>query len=134
MARVPTAPATSPRATAPSGVLAHRRTPPPAETKRIARPPDRDDGVAHGNAAQRTTWRQTAVEQVYAQKDKLSYQQKETTARVASMMESADRAQRQQVLETMRHPLTEPGAGEQEVPNRQRREDPCKGRPGGALV
>src|SRR2546429_7938762 len=54
---------------------------------------------------QSATSRQNTKDQVYAQEEILAYQQKESTARVASMMESAILANHQQLSEIMRQML-----------------------------
>src|SRR5205814_5844079 len=45
-------------------------------------------------------------DQVYAQNEMLAYQQKESTARVASIMENTNLSKQQQVSEIMRQMLT----------------------------
>src|SRR5436305_13825251 len=45
--------------------------------------------------------------QVYAQNEMLAYQQKESTARVASIMENTNLSKQQQVSEIMRQMLTQ---------------------------
>src|SRR3712207_2861824 len=56
---------------------------------------------------QSATSRQNTKDQVYAQNEMLAYQQKESTARVASIMENANRSKQQQVSEIMRQMLTQ---------------------------
>src|SRR5699024_2921563 len=55
---------------------------------------------------QSATSRQNTKDQVYAQNAMLAYQQKESTARVASIMENTNLSKQQQVSEIMRHMLT----------------------------
>src|SRR2546425_8939427 len=54
---------------------------------------------------QSTTSRQNTKDQVYAQNEMLAYQQKEYTARVASIMENTNLSKQQQVSEIMRQML-----------------------------
>src|SRR5256886_13905419 len=56
---------------------------------------------------QSATSRQNTKDQVYAQNEMLAYQQKESTARVASIMENNNRSKQQQVSEIMRQMLTQ---------------------------
>src|SRR5207249_3154019 len=56
---------------------------------------------------QSATSRQNTKDQVYAQNEMLAYQQKESTARVASIMENTNLSKQQQVSEIMRQMLTE---------------------------
>src|SRR5260370_31351325 len=49
--------------------------------------------------------RQNTKDQVYAQNEMLAYQQKESTARVASIMENTNLSKQQQVSEIMRQML-----------------------------
>src|SRR5438128_7650708 len=51
---------------------------------------------------QSATSRQNTKDQVYAQNEMLAYQQKESTARVASIMENTNLSKQQQVSEIMR--------------------------------
>src|SRR5207248_4500834 len=51
--------------------------------------------------------RQNTKDQVYAQNEMLAYQQKESTARVASIMENTNLSKQQQVSEIMRQMLTQ---------------------------
>src|SRR5471032_3525388 len=51
---------------------------------------------------QSTTSRQNTKDQVYAQDEMLAYQQKESTARVAAIMENSNLSKQQQVSEIMR--------------------------------
>src|SRR5256712_13527198 len=55
---------------------------------------------------QTATSRQNTKDQVYAQNEMLAYQQKESTARVASIMENTNLSKQQQVSEIMRKMLT----------------------------
>src|SRR5690349_1045517 len=55
----------------------------------------------------KTTSRQNTKDQVYAQNEMLAYQQKESTARVASIMENTNLSKQQQVSEIMRQMLTQ---------------------------
>src|SRR5205814_575443 len=50
---------------------------------------------------QSATSRQNTKDQVYAQNEMLAYQQKESTARVASIMENTNLSKQQQVSEIM---------------------------------
>src|SRR3989442_11174595 len=54
---------------------------------------------------QSATSRQNTKDQVYAQKEMLAYQQKESTARVASIMENTNLSKQQQISEIMRQML-----------------------------
>src|SRR5205807_45240 len=54
---------------------------------------------------QSATSRQNTKDQVYAQNEMLAYQQKESTARVASIMENTNLSKQQQVSEIMRQCL-----------------------------
>src|SRR5205823_13205778 len=56
---------------------------------------------------QSATSRQSTKEQAYAQNEMLAYQQKQSTARVASMMENTTLSRHQQVSESMRQMLTQ---------------------------
>src|SRR5215467_10961600 len=56
---------------------------------------------------QAATSRQNTKDQVYAQNEMLAYQQKEYTARVASIMENTKLSKQQQVSEIMRQMLTQ---------------------------
>src|SRR5436309_6996396 len=56
---------------------------------------------------QSATSRQNMKDQVYAQNEMLAYQQKESTARVASIMENTNLSKQQQVSEIMRQMLTQ---------------------------
>src|SRR5437763_16683503 len=56
---------------------------------------------------QSATSRPNTQDQVYAQNETLAYQQKESTARGASIMEHTNLSKRQQVSEIMRQMLTQ---------------------------
>src|SRR5207244_13007045 len=56
---------------------------------------------------QSATSRQNTKDQVYAQNEMLAYQQKESTARVASIMEKTNLSKQQQVSVWMRQMLTQ---------------------------
>src|SRR5712691_1536708 len=56
---------------------------------------------------QSATSRQNTKDQLYAQNEMLAYQQKESTARVASIMENTNLSKQQQVSEIMRQMLTQ---------------------------
>src|SRR5436853_3718329 len=56
---------------------------------------------------QSATSRQNTKDQVYAQNEMLAYQQKESTARVASIMENTNLSKQQQVSEITRQMLTQ---------------------------
>src|SRR6185503_8821514 len=56
---------------------------------------------------QSATSRQNTKDQVYAQNEMLAYQQKESTARVAYIMETTNLSKQQQVSEIMRQMLTQ---------------------------
>src|SRR5205809_646983 len=56
---------------------------------------------------QSATSRQNTKDQAYAQNEMLAYQQKESTARVASIMENTNLSKQQQVSEIMRQMLTQ---------------------------
>src|SRR5207302_6381243 len=56
---------------------------------------------------QSATSRQNTKDQVYAQNEMLAYQQKESTARVASIMENTNLSKQQQVSEIMRQMRSE---------------------------
>src|SRR5437762_2053317 len=70
---------------------------------------------------QSATSRQNTKDQVYAQNEMLAYQQKESTARVASIMENTNLSKQQQVSEIMRQMLT------QEIGRASCRESVCLG-------
>src|SRR5256884_9349781 len=56
---------------------------------------------------QSATSRQNTKDQVYAQNEMVAYQQKESTARVASIMENTNLSKQQQASEIMRQMLTQ---------------------------
>src|SRR2546430_14145628 len=55
--------------------------------------------------------RQNTKDQVYAQHEMLAYQQKESTARVAFIMENTSLSKQQEVCEIMLHRLTQARRG-----------------------
>src|SRR2546429_9287043 len=71
---------------------------------------------------QSSTSSQNTKEQVYAQNEMLAYQQKESTARVASIMEITNLSKQQQVSEIMRQMLTQAQTAGQYVTNDQIKE------------
>src|SRR5579883_2621799 len=71
---------------------------------------------------QSATSRQNTKDQVYAQNEMLAYQQKESTARVASIMENTNLSKQQQVSETMRQMLTQAQTAGQYFTNDQIKE------------
>src|SRR5580765_6778260 len=71
---------------------------------------------------QSATSRQNTKDQVYAQNEMLAYQQKEFTARVASIMENTNLSMQQQVSEIMRQMLTQPQTAGQYFTNDQIKE------------
>src|SRR6266536_2951722 len=71
---------------------------------------------------QSATSRQNTKDQVYAQNEMLAYQQKESTARVASIMESTNLSKQQQVSEIMRQMLTQAQTAGQYFTNDQIKE------------
>src|SRR5258708_29514221 len=66
--------------------------------------------------------RQNTKAQVYAQNEMLAYQQKESTARVASIMENTNLAKQQQVSEIIRQMLTQAQTAGQYFTNDQIKE------------
>src|SRR5450755_5008289 len=68
------------------------------------------------------TSRQNTKDQVYAQNEMLAYQQKESTARVASIMENTNLPKQQQISEIMRQKLTQAQTAGQYVTNDQIKE------------
>src|SRR5438067_12789406 len=68
------------------------------------------------------TSRQNTKDQVYAHNEMLAYQQKEYTARVASIMENTNLSKQQQVSEIMRQMLTPAQTTDQYVTNDQIKE------------
>src|SRR5262245_5773887 len=71
---------------------------------------------------QAATSRQNTKDQVYAQNEMLAYQQKESTARVASIMENTNLSKQQQVSEIMRQMLTQAQTAGQYFTNDQIKE------------
>src|SRR2546421_444175 len=71
---------------------------------------------------QSTAPRQNTQNQVYAQIETLAYQQKESTARVASIMENTNLSKQQQVSEIMRQMLTQAQTAGQYFTNDQIKE------------
>src|SRR5471032_3072259 len=71
---------------------------------------------------QSATSRQNTKDQVYAQNEMLAYQQKESTARVASIMENTKLSKQQQVSEFMRQMLTKAQTAGQYFTNDQIKE------------
>src|SRR6266700_1260739 len=74
---------------------------------------------------QSATSRQNTKDQVYAQNEMLAYQQKESTARVASIMENTNLSKQQQVSEIMRQMLTQAQTAGQYFTNDQIKETCC---------
>src|SRR5205814_8538850 len=68
------------------------------------------------------TRRSSDLDQVYAQNEMLAYQQKESTARVASIMENTNLSKQQQVSEIMRQMLTQAQTAGQYFTNDQIKE------------
>src|SRR5262245_32992145 len=71
---------------------------------------------------QSATSRQNTKDQVYAQNEMLAYQQKESTARVASIMENTNLSKQQKVSEIMRQMLTQAQTAGQYFTNDQIKE------------
>src|SRR2546421_336596 len=71
---------------------------------------------------QSATSRQNTKDQVYVQNEMLAYQHKESTARVASIMENTNRSKQQQVSEIMRQMLTQAQTAGQYFTNDQIKE------------
>src|SRR6476659_6771615 len=71
---------------------------------------------------QSATSRQNTKDQVYAQNEMLAYQQKESTARVASIRENTNLSKQQQVSEIMRQMLTQAQTAGQYFTNDQIKE------------
>src|SRR6266567_1197936 len=71
---------------------------------------------------QSATSRQNTKDQVYSQNEMLAYQQKESTARVASIMENTNLSKQQQVSEIMRQMLTQAQTAGQYFTNDQIKE------------
>src|SRR5260221_12100942 len=74
------------------------------------------------SSIQSATSRQNPKDQVYAQNEMLAYQQKESTARVASIMENTNLTKKQQVSEIMRQMLTQAQTAGQYFTNEQIKE------------
>src|SRR2546428_12184053 len=75
---------------------------------------------------QSATSRQNTKDQVYAKNEMLAYQQKESTASVASIMENSTLTKQQQVSEIMRQMLTQAQTAGQYFTNDQIKEMPRK--------
>src|SRR5256884_13063 len=71
---------------------------------------------------QSATSRQNTKDQLYSQNEMLAYQQKESTARVASIMENTNLSKQQQVSEIMRQMLTQAQTAGQYFTNDQIKE------------
>src|SRR5699024_12029759 len=71
---------------------------------------------------QSATSRQNTKDQVYAQNEMLAYQQKESTARVASIMENTNLSKQQQVTQIMRQMFTQAQTAGQYFTNDQIKE------------
>src|SRR2546430_15285603 len=71
---------------------------------------------------QSATSRQNTKDQVYAQNEMLAYQQKESTARVASIMETSNRSKQQQLSEIRRQMRSQAQTDGQYVTNDQIKE------------
>src|SRR5207237_1356829 len=71
---------------------------------------------------QSATSRQNTKDQVYAKNEMLAYKQKESTARVASIMENTNLSKQQQVSEIMRQMLTQAQTAGQYFTNDQIKE------------
>src|SRR5690625_6817406 len=86
-------------------------------------PPDRLSFLLNRSSdLQSATSRQNTKDQVYAQNEMLAYQQKESTARVASIMENTNLSKQQQVSEIMRQMLTQAQTAGQYFTNDQIKE------------
>src|SRR5438270_474030 len=68
---------------------------------------------------QSATSRENTKDQVYAQNEMLAYQQTESTARVASIMQNTNLSKQQQVSESMRQMLTQAQSAGQYCTNDQ---------------
>src|SRR5215217_4370598 len=88
--------------------------------KEIAEMQNETQKAIAGN--QSATSRQNTKDQVYAQNEMLAYQQKESTARVASIMENTNLSKQQQVSEIMRQMLTQAQTAGQYFTNDQIKE------------
>src|SRR5690625_8008153 len=75
---------------------------------------------------QSSTSRQNTKDQVYAQNEMFAYQQKESTARVASIMENTNLSKQQQGSEIMHQKLTQAQTDGQYFTNDQIKEMTCK--------
>src|SRR3546814_5632104 len=71
---------------------------------------------------QSATSRQNTKDQVYAQNEMLAYQQKESTARVASIMENTNPSKQQQASQILRQMLTQAQTAGQYFTNDQSQE------------
>src|SRR5262249_60531750 len=71
----------------------------------------------HSFPTRRSSDLQNTKDQVYAQNEMLAYQQKESTARVASIMENTNPSKQQQVSEIMRQMLTQAQTAGQYTPS-----------------
>src|SRR5690625_7800598 len=83
---------------------------------------------------QSATARQNTKDQVYAQNEMFAYQQKESTARVASIMENTNLSNQQQVSEFMHQMLTQAQTSCQYFTNNQIKEKNRKGRTEDELI
>src|SRR6266542_1663749 len=83
---------------------------------------ERAGADASSAGMQSATSRQNTKDQVYAQNEMLAYQQKESTARVASIMENTNLSKQQQVSEIMRQMLTQAQTAGQYFTNDQIKE------------
>src|SRR5262245_9623961 len=81
-----------------------------------------NDKSVHGVLNPTYQARQNTKDQVYAQNEMLAYQQKESTARVASIMENTNLSKQQQVSEIMRQMLTQAQTAGQYFTNDQIKE------------
>src|SRR5262245_8366062 len=88
----------------------------------IARPRRNGERRRAPTASILATSRQNTKDQVYAQNEMLAYQQKESTARVASIMENTNLSKQQQVSEIMRQMLTQAQTAGQYFTNDQIKE------------
>src|SRR5438094_9841440 len=83
---------------------------------------DGDHRKLHTFPTRRSSDLQNTKDQVYAQNEMLAYQQKESTARVASIMENTNLSKQQQVSEIMRQMLTQAQTAGQYFTNDQIKE------------
>src|SRR3546814_20598555 len=81
-----------------------------------------DETQKESAGMQSATSSQDTKDQVYAQNEILAYQQREATARGASIMENTDRSKQQQVSELMRQMLTQAQTAGQYFTNDQIKE------------